>query len=142
MKKLLALIIALTMPINSFAAECSVPVKFLEEGSPAPCRGYLFSQEKELQVRIMAKDYSLIKDELDSLNKMVEKLQKRDQESEKILNLEMQKTELWKVRAEDITVKYVSVEENRGKRDLMFILMGVGLTVLAGWAVGQASPGR
>jgi hypothetical protein len=141
-KKLLALIIALTMPINSFAAECSVPVKFLEEGSPAPCRGYLFSQEKELQVRIMAKDYSLIKDELDSLNKMVEKLQKRDQESEKILNLEMQKTELWKVRAEDITVKYVSVEENRGKRDLMFILMGVGLTVLAGWAVGQASPGR
>ena len=142
MKKLLALIIALTMPINSFAAECSVPVKFLEEGSPAPCRGYLFSQEKELQVRIMAKDYSLIKDELDSLNKMVEKLQKRDQESEKILNLEMQKTELWKVRAEDVTLKYVSVEENRGKRDLMFILMGVGLTVLAGWAVGQASPGR
>lgn len=142
MKKLLALIIALSLPINSFAAECQVPVKLLEEGSPAPCRGYLFSPEKELDVRIKVKDYSLLKQENEVLNQMIERLNKKNSESEKIIDLEIQKTELWKTRAEDITLKYVSVEENRGKRDFMFILMGVGLTVLAGWAVGQAAPGR
>jgi hypothetical protein len=139
MKKLMALILALSLPLNSFAAECSAPVKLLEEGSSAPCRGYLFSPEKELEVRIKYKEHSLIKDELDSLNKMVEKLQKRDAESEKILQLEVEKTELWKTRAEDVTLKYTTVEENRGKRDLLFVLLGVGLTVLAGWSMGQAA---
>jgi hypothetical protein len=142
MKKLLALIIALSLPMNSYAAECSAPVRLLEEGSPAQCRGYLFSPEKELQVRMMTKDYDLLQKEVTSLNGIVERLQKKDQESDKILELEAQKTELWKARAEDITLKYVSVEENRGKRDFLFILMGVGLTVLSAWAVGQAAPGR
>lgn len=139
MKKVLALIIALSLPINSYASECPAPVRLLEEGASAPCRGYLFSPEKELQVRMMVKDYSLVKEELNTLNNMVDRLQKKESESEKIIQLEMQKTELWKTRAEDITLKYTSIEENRGKRDFMFILMGVGITVLAGWSLGQIS---
>lgn len=142
MKKLLALFIALSLPINSFATECQSPVKLLEEGSPAQCRGYLFSPEKELEVRMKIKDYSLLKEENDNLNQIINRLEKKNQESDKILDLELQKVELWKTRAEDITSKYVSVEENKGKRDFMFVLMGVGLTVLSAWAMGQVSPGR
>lgn len=139
MKKLMALILALSLPINSFAAECPAPVKLLEENSPAPCRGYLFSPEKELQVRIFKKEYDLMIQEKNALDEIIKRLEKKNFESEKIVQLEMQKTDLWKTRAEDITLKYVTVEENRGRRDFMFILAGVGLTVLAGWAVGQAS---
>lgn len=142
MKQLLVILLALSITINSFATECTIPVKLLEEGSQAPCRGYLFSVDKELQVRIMTRDYSLLKDEITSLNTIVDRLQKKDSISNDILQLEMQKTELWKTRAEDITGKYVAVEENRGRRDFLFVLMGIGLTVLAGWSLGQVSPGR
>ena len=142
MKALMALIIALSMPINSYSAVCQSPVKLLEEGSTAPCRGYLFSEDKELQVRIAIKEYELLKQEADSLNKMIDKLNTKNNLSEKILVLEMDKTELWKAKAEDITLKYTTVEENRGKRDLLFVVLGVGLTVLAGWGLGQAAARR
>ena len=133
----MALLLVLSMPLNSFA-ECTVPVKLLEEGATAPCRGFLFTPEKELQVRMLKKEYDLLDAETQNLNLMVDKYQKKDIEFNKIIELEAQKTELWKTKAEDITLKYVTVEESRTKRDLAFILTGVALTVLAGYAIGQA----
>ena len=142
MRKLVAFILASSLSLNCFATECTSPVRLLEEGTSAQCRGYLFSPDKELEVRMMKQDYAIVKQEKDTLIQMVDRLNKKEADSEAILNLESQKTELWKTRAEDITLKYVSVEENRGRRDFLFILMGIGLTVLAGWTVGQVAPGR
>jgi hypothetical protein len=139
MRRLLALIIALSLPINSFATECSTPVKLLEEGSPTPCRGYLFSLDKELEVRLKVKDYNLLKQENEQLNQIIDRLNKKSFEYETILNLESQKKELWKTRAENITLKYTAQEEDRTKRDLAFVLAGIVLTVLAGWSIGQAA---
>lgn len=138
MKTLMALLLVLSMPLNSFA-ECTVPVKLLEEGATAPCRGFLFTPEKELQVRMLKKEYDLLGAETQNLNLMVDKYKKKDIEFNKIIELESQKTELWKTRAEDVTLKYVTVEESRTKRDFVFILMGMGLTVLGAWAAGQVS---
>jgi hypothetical protein len=87
----------------------------------------------------MTREFDLQKSELDNLNQTITRYKKKDDEFNKILELESQKTQLWKTRAEDITLKYVTVEESRTKRDFGFILMGIGLTVLAGWTVGQAS---
>lgn len=139
MKKLMALIIALSMPVNSFSADCAVPVKKLEEGSQAPCAGYLFSPEKELEVRVKVKEHNLLKDEINSLNGIVERLQKKNLESDKVIELEIQKSELWRVKAEDSTLKYISSEENRTKRDFWMVILGVALTVGAGYAIGQAA---
>lgn len=138
MKKLLAILITLSMPLNSFA-DCPKPVTSLEEGAKAPCTGYLFTPEKELEVRLMKKESDLLKAETENLNLMVDKYEKKEVEYTKIIDLQIDKTELWKTKAEDITLKYVAVEENRTKRDFGFILMGIGLTVLAGWSMGQAS---
>lgn len=142
MKKLLTVFIALSFSVNSFATECSAPVKLIEENSPAPCRGYLFSPDKELEVRVKVLDYSLLKRNLEDLNKIVDKLNKKEIEYNELLELERKKSDLWKTRAEDITLKYVTLEDNKYRRDYMFILMGIGLTVLAGWTVGQVSSGR
>lgn len=140
--KVITATLILTFSLNSLATECQTSVKLLEEGSPAPCRGYLFSPEKELDTRIKIKDYSLLKDEINSLNQIVDRMHKKEMENDRILELEQQKTDLWKTRAEDITLKYVSVEESRGRRDFMFVLLGVGLTALAAWSIGQATQGR
>lgn len=138
MKKLVAVILSISLlPISSFA-ECTKPVTSLESGATVPCRGFLFTPEKELEVRILTKQYDLLESENKSLNLITDKLKKKDEEFSKVIDLQIQKTELWKNKAEDITLKYVTVEESRTKRDFAFVLMGIGLTVLAGWSIGQA----
>jgi hypothetical protein len=137
-KYVLAALLALNMP-TSVLAECVKPVAALEQGAPAPCKGFLFSPKKELEVRLLSKESELLKVELETLNLMVDKYGKKSVEYEKIIDLHISRTELWKAKAEDITLKYVAVEESRTKRDITFILVGVGLTVLAGWSLGQVA---
>jgi len=50
--------------------------------------------------------------------------------------MEAEKSELWRARAEDSTKKLVETESNRGLRDALFLILGIGLTVGAGAAVG------
>jgi hypothetical protein len=138
MKRLIAIALTISLPISSFA-DCTKPVTSLEEGAKAPCTGYLFTPEKELEVRLMKKESELLKAETENLNLMIDKYKKKEVEYTKVIDLQIDKTELWKTKAEDITMKYVAVEENRTKRDFGFILMGIGLTVLSGWAIGQAA---
>lgn len=47
-------------------AECSKPVTYLKETQPATCSGYLFTEEKELEVRTKVLQY-------DTLDKLVKK---------------------------------------------------------------------
>lgn len=138
MNKFLAILLSISLPISSFA-ECTKPVTSLEEGSITPCKGFLFTPEKELEVRIMVKEYELLEQETKTLNLIIDKQDKKSIEFNKIIDLEQQKTELWKTRAEDITFKFVEIEEKRTRRDFAFILMGIGLTVLSGFAIGQAA---
>lgn len=138
MKRLIALILAISLPISSFA-ECTKSVTLLPEGASAPCKGFLFTPEKELEVRIMTKEFELLEMETKSLNQIVDKQKKKEVEFNKIIDLEQSKTELWKTRAEDITLKYVTVEEKRTTRDFWMVVLGVALTVGAGYAVGQAA---
>lgn len=46
--------------------ECSKPVTYLTDTTPAPCTGYLFTPEKELEVRTKVLQY-------DTLDKLVKK---------------------------------------------------------------------
>lgn len=142
MNKFVALLLAVIMPTQAFATECQAPVKLLEEGSPAPCRGYLFSPDKELEIRIKSKEHSLLQEEISYLSKVVDNMKKKESESDKILELEAKKTELWKSRAEDLAIKFTEVRERQDRRDAVFVLLGIGLTVLAGWGLGQAAAGR
>ena len=142
MKNLMALLVSLSLAANCLATECLVPVKSLDEGSPAQCKGFLFSPSNELEVRLMKKDYDLVKLEVETTNAIIDRYKNKDLEFAKIVELETQKSEIWKTRAEDITLKYVSLEDSRGRRDLMFVLAGVGLTVLSAWAVGQVAKGN
>jgi hypothetical protein len=137
-KIILAILLVLNMPL-SVLAECVKPVMALEQGAPAPCKGFLFSPQKELEVRLMTREVELLKSEAEALNLIVDKYSKKDVEYNKIIDLHISRTELWKTKAEDITLKYVTIEEKRTKRDFGFILVGIGLTVLSAWALGQVA---
>lgn len=140
MKKLLSLLLALSLaaPLE-VRAECSKQVTLLEQGTPAPCKGFLFSPEKEQQVYLLNEKYKLIQQELDLKNQFIDRYKKDSALMDDILEKERQKSELWRTTAVQSTTQLIEVKENQGKRDMWMILTGVALTVLAGWSVGQAS---
>lgn len=139
MKRILVLILLLSMPLNSFSMECPTSVKLLEEGTPAPCRGFLFSPNKELEVRILKQEHTLQTLELENIQKMLEKFKLKDLNYEEIIEKEQQKTELWRTKAEETTQKLIASESGRTTRDVLFIGLGILLTVGAGYAIGQVA---
>lgn len=118
-------------------AECTKPVTFLEQGAQAPCSGFLFTKEKEREVRLMAEDYKLLQEELQIKNKKIELTLKDLRLSDDIIQKEREKGELWRLTAEKSTLGLVKASEDQGKRDIWMILLGVGLTIGAGYALGQ-----
>lgn len=140
MRKLLVLILSscLVLPTPAYA-NCQQNVKVLHKGEEAPCRGFLFSPEKELEVRIAIQDKELQKQEIEIKDKKIKLLLKDLSTVESIIDKEREKSELWRIRAEESTKKLIESEEGRGKRDFWFVVLGVALTVGAGYAVGQAA---
>lgn len=136
--KFCSIILAVTLTSEAALAGCP-PVLHLFPQEPAPCEGYLFSPEKEHELRLLNEDHKFVLQELDLRQKQVDKLQQSVNLLEDVAKKEQEKSELWRAKAEDSTKKYMEVDESRGRRDLIFLIGGVVLTVAAGWAIGQAA---
>lgn len=119
--------------------QCPKPVSVLNKGDEAPCKGFLFSPEKESEIRETNMKYRLLMEETKLHIQRSELWKNQAELSDKIAEKEAQKAELWRGKAYEMTEKYMEAEDNRGKRDLFFLIGGVILTVAAGYAVGQAS---
>jgi hypothetical protein len=140
MNKLAVLILSLSLAIPTpVYAKCEKQVKLLNVGDKAPCRGFLFSPEKELDIRIVIQESELQDKEIEYKDKKIKLLLKDLTVVDSIIDKERQKSELWRIRAEESTLKLVESEQGRGKRDFWFVVLGVALTVGAGYAVGQAA---
>lgn len=138
MKQLLSLLLAtcLALPAN---AECNKPVTLLSEGTPAPCKGFLFTPEKESEVRLMNEDNKLMKQEIELKDLKIKLLANDIKDTEFIIQKEAEQAELWRKRAEESTLLLTKKQDNQGYRDWGMVLLGVLITVGAGYAVGQAS---
>lgn len=140
MKKLVTLITLLSYLAGEWAfAACSQPVTLLQENTPAPCRGYLFTPEKEHEVFKLKENYKLLNEELGIKDKQLNIYKNNDAVVQEAIKLEQQKSELWRAKAEDSTKKLIESESGRGTRDILFIGLGVLLTIGAGFAIGQAA---
>ena len=60
-------------------------------------------------------------------------------DTEFIIKKEQEQAELWRKRAEESTLLLTKKQDNQGLRDWGMVLLGVLITVGAGYAVGQAS---
>lgn len=136
MKKLLCFILVIAMSSQALA-ECANPVTALDQGAQAPCRGYLFSPQKEKEIRLLNEDYKLLKDEVAYKDTKIKLMGTNLSLADEILQKEREKTELWRLTAEKSTLELVKTNEGQGRRDLYMILLGVLVTVGAGYALGQ-----
>lgn len=133
----LILILSLVLPVNSFG-ECVNDVLLLDKNEKSPCRGYLFSPKKEKEVYVKIEEHKIQKKQLELKDLKIQLYEKDLSDVEKLVDKEKTKAELWRNRAEDSTKKLVDATSNRGSRDFLFILLGIGLTVGAGFAIGAA----
>lgn len=70
MKNIFVATLILLSSIQGYATLCENPVTSLKEGTTAPCTGYLFTPEKELEVRLKVSTY----DQMEQLVKRQEEL--------------------------------------------------------------------
>jgi hypothetical protein len=133
--RLIALLLSICIATDGFG--CDQPVKHLEQGEASPCAGFLFSPEKEIEVRTAILENGLLKSEMSLKDNKISLLEENSKYYQEIVAKESEKAELWRKRAEDSTEKLMGSEENRGKRDLAFLIGGILLTTLAGWSLGQ-----
>lgn len=142
MKKFLAVLLIITYTgwtTGAYATECQKPVVTLNEGDPAPCRGFLFSPAKEKEIRLLDQEYQILLDKSVITEKQLELYKANTILLESVLEKEQKKAQLWQDHAEKYTEKYIKEQENRSNRDWLFFAGGVLLTIGAAWAVGQAS---
>lgn len=137
--RLLSLLLSISLALPAHATECSKPVTLLNEGTPAPCKGFLFSPEKESEVRLMNEDSKLMKQEIELKDLKLNLLSKDIKDTEFIIKKEQEQAELWRKRAEESTLLLTKKQDSQGLRDWGMVLLGVLITVGAGYAVGQAS---
>lgn len=139
MKRLISLVVCLLIAFPAFGQECEFSVTKLETGQESPCEGFLFSRNKELEVRQQVMDYEQLQEQQKLYIQQIDLHKQEAELSQKEADKQEEKVKLWQDRAEEITLKYTEAQDNRGYRDLFFLVGGVLLTVGAGFAVGAAS---
>ena len=74
-------------------AECKQPVSILLEGDKAPCSGYLFTPEKELEVRTKVSNYNTMENLVKKQDEIIDVLNQRvtnQYQQNQILNDQLQ----------------------------------------------------
>lgn len=71
------IIISLLLITNLTWAECSKPVTYLTEGSTTSCSGYLFTPDKELEVRTKVLQYDTLDKLVNKQNELIDVLNQR-----------------------------------------------------------------
>jgi hypothetical protein len=142
--KVLCGILAITLSGQALAApfvgtSCQQPVFALTAGTPAPCTGFLFSPEKEQELRLEDQDYKLLKDESDLKDKQLQLYKGEVNDLQIAVSKEKDETKMWRDTADATEQKYITQQERAGFRDILFTVLGVLLTVGAGYAIGKAS---
>lgn len=68
-------------------AACDKPVSYLTEGQSAPCTGYLFTPEKELEVRYKINSYDNLTELTKKQEELIDILNKRIENNQKQIGL-------------------------------------------------------
>lgn len=139
MQKIISLVLSSVVTCNAFATECPKPVQYVLENEKVNCTGYLFSPTKEAEIRLKNEDYKTLLEQTKLYLEQIDNLKQQVATVEKIAEKEKQKAELWRTSAEQTTEKYISLQERTDVRDYVFLLSGIGLTVLAAWSLGQVN---
>ncbi len=132
-------LLVLSLYSTSVFGNCSKPVTPLNKGEPAPCQGFLFSPEKEKEIRLINEDYKVLTEQAKLFATKAELQAQQLKYMEEAFQKETERAEIWKKTAVEATDKNTKLEQSRSQRDWLFLSGGILLTVVAGFAVGQAA---
>jgi len=136
--KIRAIITTITLCFNTISyGETCAKVSLLNKGDTAACKGFLFSLEKEQEVRRIHQEYFLLKEELSLQQQELQKYKELIQNVEILMEKEQKKTEVWRIRAEDLTEKYTKTIDSRTTNDILFFCLGIGLTIGSAFVLKQ-----
>ena len=133
------IVFALSFTIAFPMMACEKNVYRLLKDEAAPCEGFLFSPEKELELRLLDTEHDFLLKELEVKDRLINLYKDEGLASSEIISIERHKTELWRSVAEENTLALIKVQENKGYRDWLFFVGGILCTVAAGYSLGQAS---
>lgn len=133
LSKIIALLCCLS--ISNLGLACSKPVTYMSIGDTAQCNGYLFSEEKEKEVRTLKIDHYYLQKEVEKKDQMLQLYKEQNKLLEEVAEKERQRTELWKTTSKDLA----EVKPMTDTQKVLYFVGGILTTVAAGYAIGQAS---
>ena len=136
-KRLIILLLSLSITFPAWA--CDKPVLRLLKNEKAPCEGFLFSPEKELELRLLDTEHKFLLKAGQVKNNLIEFYKTNEETTYEIIEKERQKSEVWRNVAEKNTLELVKTQESRGQRDWLFFVGGILCIVAAGWSLGQVA---
>lgn len=125
MKNILVALLALSLPLNSFAASCDYAndIKKVEGG-------YLYTEGCHIEVGKKVKGYTI-------LSKQVEELEKTITLKDLALTKSDERANMWMNTSVSMAEKVTAYETARSADAYKNVALGVLGTVLAVWAAGQ-----
>jgi len=118
-------------------AECPKPVQYYDKGQSVNCSGYLFSPEKELQLRLRNEEYKLLVEQTKLYIQQLEFYKKEVEALEKISKKQEEKVELWKTSSETNLNKYLELKEKEQQQEYIIFIAGIGTTLLTALSISQ-----
>jgi hypothetical protein len=134
LNKFIVLLIILCLSGTSYST-CNQPVVSIEKGQAAPCSGYLFTPEKEQEVRLMKIEFIFTKKENEILNKKIKLFDKDIEAANLVIKKEREHGEVWRTTAITTTKNLVAIEESRGTRDVLLFGTGILTAVLVSFII-------
>ena len=134
--KYISLFLATIISFNSFA-QCPKPVQYVEKGNTVNCTGFLFSPEKELELRIKNEEYKLLMEQTNLYIQQLEFYKKEVETREKIIKIQEDKVELWKNSADNYSTKYLELKDKQQREEYYLFASGIGVTLMTALALSQ-----
>lgn len=136
MKCFFNIIISLGLVLSG-TTSFSQEVTYLKKGEVATYNGYLFSEQKELELRLISKEHDLLLQQQEVQNKIIEKLNLQLTYSSQLIDKEQNKAEVWRKASEDSTKQLLSIQQSLTYEKYLYFIGGILVVLASAWTVGQ-----
>ena len=126
MKRSLAIILSISICFPAYAAD----VKYVKEGEPVPYTGYLFTPEKEKELRLLDDKLSLSEQKINLL-KSTNELQTQ------LIDNGNKRIEIYQKQVDYLGEKVVSTEDKSFWKSTLYFTLGAVLTGAVAYGLSQ-----
>jgi hypothetical protein len=119
------LVLILLTSTASFACD---PVKYVEKGQPAPCTGYVFTPDKEKEVRLKVVELDFYKDLVTLKERQLVAIKEEN-------DIITKRYDLWKKESDSLSRDLSKERSNNFWRTSLYFVLGAAVTTGITYAV-------